>query len=323
MRGALSRCRFASLSLLFLCGAAGEAVGQDIYASPTYETLNLSAGFRPDPQVRSISAGGSTHTTLAGCSAYIHAAAPDVDLNYTAGSLPLIISATSGTDVVLLVNTPDGNWHCNDDGGDGTDARLTLSSPQSGNYNIWVGTYRSYSGDLPAAQLHISELRGASGSSSSSSSSGSSGSSSSNGSSSGSALNWRADPTYGTIDLSSGFSPDPYRRNISAGGRDDVPDLGAGCSGYVNASAPDLDLNYQAGDYPLNIYATSGTDITLIVNQPDGTWICSDDANGTNPHVRLSDPSSGNYNIWIGTYSRSSSPLPSSVLYISELSPKW
>ena len=140
---------------------------------------------------------------------------------------------------------------------------------------------------------------------------------------SGSAPNYRAAPTYGTIELSSGFTPDPYVRSVSAGGRDQVSLAGDGCSGHIQASAPDLDLNYTAGTYPLHIYAKSSTDVTLVVNLPDGTWVCSDDVNGSNPAISLSKPLSGNYNIWIGTYQASSSPLPESTVYISENEPRW
>ena len=299
-----SQRTLAALAVLAFLPAS--LVAQNVAATPTYGTVSLSAGFTPDPQIRSVTAGGNNYTTLAGCNAYIHAAAPDIDLNYRAGSYPLTIEARSGMDVTLLVNAPDGSWYCNDDGGNGTDALLTFGSPQSGQYNIWVGTYRAQSGTLPEAQLYITEL-GGSGSSSSS-----------NG---GGALDWSAQPTYGTINLSAGFSPDPHMRSISAGGSQAVPDFGAGCRGYA-ATAPDLDLNYNAGGFPLNIYAKSGSDVTLIVNAPDGSWHCSDDVSGTNPQVHFSRPLSGNYNIWIGTY-RSSGTLPESVLYISEVDPRW
>jgi hypothetical protein len=293
----------AALAVLAFLPLSGMA--QNVAAVPTYGTVNLSAGFTPDPQIRSVTAGGNNYTTLAGCNAYIHAAAPDVDLNYQAGSFPLTIEARSGLDVTLLVNAPDGSWYCNDDGGNGTDALLTFSNPRSGQYNIWVGTYRAQSGTLPEAQVYITELAGG-------------GMSSSGG---GGTLDWSAQPTYGTVNLNSGFSPDPYMRSISAGGSQAVPDFGAGCRGYA-ATAPDIDLNYNAGGYQLNIYAKSGSDVTLIVNGPDGNWYCSDDANGTNPHVNFSSPMSGNYNIWIGTY-RSSGTMPESVLYISEAPPRW
>ena len=135
--------------------------------------------------------------------------------------------------------------------------------------------------------------------------------------------NWRAAPTYGTINLNAGFTPDPFVRGVAAGGANDVTLGGSECTGYIHAAAPDLDLNYQAGSYQLAIYATSNTDITLIVNAADGRWYCSDDYSGTNPAIIFPNPPSGNYNIWIGTYRPSSSPLPESVVYISEMAPRF
>lgn len=280
---------------------------QNVAAVPTYGTINLSAGFSPDPQVRAVTAGGNSYTQLGGCNAYIHAAAPDLDLNYTAGSYPLTINARSGHDVTLLVNAPNGSWYCDDDGGDGTDAAITFGSPMTGQYNIWVGTYNAQSGSLPEAQIYITELGGTTSYNSNTSTSG--------------GLDWSLAPNYETLNLAAGFNPDPQMRSINAGGSVAVADYGAGCRGYASA-APDIDLNYTAGGYQLNIYAKSNQDVTLIVNAPDGSWWCSDDAYGTNPHVNFANPRSGNYNIWIGTY-RSSGTLPESVLYISEAEPRW
>ena len=283
------------------------AGAQNVAAVPTYGTVNLSAGFTPDPQIRAVTAGGNNFTQLGGCNAYIHAAAPDLDVNYQAGSYALTINARSGTDVTLLVNAPDGSWYCDDDGGDGTDAAITFSAPMSGQYNVWVGTYNAQGGTLPEAQIYITEMGGTTGSAQATSSSG--------------GLDWSLAPNYETLTLRSGFSPDPQMRSISAGGSVAVPDYGAGCRGYAS-TAPDIDLNYTAGGYQLNIYAKSSQDVTLIVNAPDGSWHCSDDAYGTNPHVNFANPQSGNYNIWIGTY-RSSGTLPESVLHISEAAPRW
>ncbi len=283
------------------------ATAQNVAAVPTYGTVNLSAGFTPDPMIRAVTAGGNNYSTLGGCNAYIHAAAPDLDLNYQAGSYALTIEARSGTDVTLLVNAPDGSWYCDDDGGDGTNSAMTFSAPQTGQYNIWVGTFRAQSGTLPEAQIHITEMGGAASSSASNSYS--------------SGLDVGLAANYGMVNLGANFSPDPYMRSVNAGGSVPVQDMNAGCRGFASA-APDIELNYSAGGFQLNLYAKSDQDITLIVNAPDGSWWCSDDAYGTNPHVNFSNPQSGSYDIWIGTY-RSSGAMPESVLYISEAQPRW
>ena len=52
---------------------------------------------------------------------------------------------------------------------------------------------------------------------------------------------------------------------------------------------PDIDLNYSAGSYPLTISAESSTDTALLINLPDGTWVCDDDSGGNaDPMVRMS-----------------------------------
>ena len=115
-----------------------------------------ASGGTPSTATRS---GGSTDapSAIGGSCRGIIANAPDVRLNFTAGSLPLIISANSGSDTTLIVNGPDGRWYCDDDGGEnGLNPAVRFNNPQSGRYEIWVGTYGNSS--LQPAQLHISEL---------------------------------------------------------------------------------------------------------------------------------------------------------------------
>ncbi|MBY0563234.1 MAG: peptidase S1 [Hyphomonadaceae bacterium] len=137
--------------------ATGVAAAQDFNAEPNYGTLNLTAGFTPDPVVVSVTAGGSLNAQ--GISSSCQGAisnAPDVRLNYTAGSYPLIISVASNSDTTLVVNGPDGSWYCDDDGGvNGLNPSLRFGSPMSGRYEIWVGTY---GGGMTASQLHVSEV---------------------------------------------------------------------------------------------------------------------------------------------------------------------
>ena len=77
--------------------------------------------------------------------------------NVSGGSFPLILSVASGADTTLVVNGPDGSWYCDDDGGiNGLNPALRFGSPQSGRYEIWVGTYAQ--GSTQPARLVISEL---------------------------------------------------------------------------------------------------------------------------------------------------------------------
>lgn len=145
--------------LLAACSLAGatSAAAQDLSARPTYETVNLTAGFPNDPYDVSVSSGGSVDASNIGspCTGYI-ASAPDVRLNYDSGSLPLYIYATSDSDTTLIVNAPDGQWYCDDDSNGGLNPQVTFLKPQSGQYDIWIGTYAS--SDYRPATLHISEL---------------------------------------------------------------------------------------------------------------------------------------------------------------------
>lgn len=151
--------RILAASAVLVAVVAGTAVAQDFSLNPTYGTLNLTAGFTPDPQVVAVQSGGSINaqTLSSSCAGFI-ANAPDVRLNYTPGTgLPLIISANSSADTTLVVNGPDGSWYCDDDSGNaGMNPMVRFNSPRGGQYDIWVGTYGNAS--LQPSQLHISEL---------------------------------------------------------------------------------------------------------------------------------------------------------------------
>lgn len=139
-------------------------------------------------------------------------------------------------------------------------------------------------------------------------------------------LKWREAPLYGTVNLASGFQPDPHTVAVEAGGSTRASDaVPVSCSGFVHADEPDVDLNYTPGRYPLYIYAVSDADTTLVVYDANGNWHCNDDfssdSNG-NPGIMFQNPPSGNYNIWIGTYNRMDSN-PNATLKISEARPDW
>ena len=111
---------------------------------------------------------------------------------------------------------------------------------------------------------------------------------------------------YGEVRLSAGFTPDPHRVNLTAGGSIDAytdTDLPAACVGDIS-NAPDYEVTYSAGSLPLVFRTRSSTDTTLIINGPDGRWYCDDDSWGDgDAEVRFNKPSSGTYDIWIGTFS--------------------
>jgi len=133
------------------------------------------------------------------------------------------------------------------------------------------------------------------------------------------AQDWRLNPTYGTVSLVSGFTPDPYLVTLQSGGSiNAAQSIGGSCNGYV-ANAPDFRLNYTASSaLPLIISVSSNADTTLVVNAPDQRWYCNDDGGeGLNPSLRWNSPMSGQYDIYVGTYASAS--LQNATLAISEL----
>ncbi|MEX2443186.1 MAG: hypothetical protein WD492_06265 [Alkalispirochaeta sp.] len=115
------------------------------------------------------------------------------------------------------------------------------------------------------------------------------------------AQDWQLQPTYGDTDLTAGFQPDPFERDVVAGGEMNLSELGY--YGYV-ADAPDFDLRYTSGEYRLTIKVeNTDADTLLLINAPDGEWHFNDDSNGLDPAITFSPPQDGLYDIWIGTLS--------------------
>ena len=112
-------------------------------------------------------------------------------------------------------------------------------------------------------------------------------------------------PRFGSANLEAGFSPDPFRRDVAAGGRTDASDLGGECVGMISEE-PTFRLNYEAGGIPLYVYIYADADATLVINEPNGSWDCNDDgtgSGGTNPGIRFRHPTTGQYDIWVGSLS--------------------
>ena len=133
-----------------------------------------------------------------------------------------------------------------------------------------------------------------------------------------SAQNTGLDATYRTMSLREGFTPDPWSLQLTAGGATTVNI--SGCTGTV-ANAPDVEMSYTtSGSSNLDIYATSGSDTTILVNGANGQWYCNDDGLGNrNPVVVIPNAGGGVYDIWVGTFGSSTAPA---TLHISEIDPR-
>ena len=300
--------------------ASTPVAAQDTSASPTYGEVTLRAGFTPDPYRQVIESGGGidASTLSSSCRGFI-ASAPDYSVNYTAGSMPLYLSATADRDITMVVNGPDGSWYCDDDSGGDLNPLITFQAPQSGRYDIWVGTFGGTT-NYPAT-VNVSELYGPAAN-----------------------LNpsvvtvtptpppIRTAPvrrqsgpnvglpaTYRTMSLRGGFTPDPTTVRLDAGGSNSASStVGSSCNGYI-ADAPDVRLDFSPGSLPLIFSVDSSADTTLVINDPNGNWHCNDDGgSGLNPAIRFDRPLTGQYDIWIGTYS--SGRTRDATLYVSEIS---
>jgi hypothetical protein len=140
------------------------------------------------------------------------------------------------------------------------------------------------------------------------------------------AQNFAAEPLYGTHNLNTGFTPDPQAVSVQAGGDTDASTLGlvdptgGPCRGYITVAQPDVRLNFTSGTtFPLRFYVQSTADTTLLVNMPDASWRCNDDAVGLNPVVDIpvGAVQTGQYDIWVGTYNPGTSQA--ATMYFTEL----
>ncbi len=139
------------------------AAAQDYTLPPTFGVISSVSGFLPDPNWISLLAGGANRAeypdAVTGNRCVGHFAdAPDLRVHFVPlEDLPLTFYVEARDDTVLLVNTPDGQWHCNDDSS-GLNPALTFDDPLEGQYDIWVGTFAPTNGDYPPATLSITEL---------------------------------------------------------------------------------------------------------------------------------------------------------------------
>lgn len=109
---------------------------------------------------------------------------------------------------------------------------------------------------------------------------------------------------YIMLDLAAGFPLDPFFVSVNGGGDVDASTLDASCSGYINED-PTVSVNWTGSVPFIKSFVYSDHDPVLVVEQPDGTFLCNDDANSLllDPVIQLTEPITGVYNIWVGSYS--------------------
>ncbi|MFN3597814.1 MAG: hypothetical protein ACK41D_11155 [Rubricoccaceae bacterium] len=117
------------------------------------------------------------------------------------------------------------------------------------------------------------------------------------------------------------FSGAALAQGVRAGGSDRVSVTGSGCSGFIASATPTAAVRADAPG-PFSIWATSSTDLTLVVADPDGQWHCSDDARGTDPAVTFARPKRGTYLVWVGTFSAAAAGAQAQ-LHVGPGAPRW
>lgn len=133
-------------------------------------------------------------------------------------------------------------------------------------------------------------------------------------------LDYTAEANFGNQSASAGFAPDPIGYAVVAGGAVDVSYLGGGCVGFASV-APDIDFQWSGSTGTRLRFLFFPDDATadpvLIINAPDGSWVCNDDYPPSRfPVIDFPTGPNGHYDIWVGAYAGGLLP---GTLYVTEL----
>ena len=112
-------------------------------APVAFITMNLEAGFALDPFFVSVNGGGDVDASTLdeACSGFI-AQDPTVTINWDGEAGFLEAFFYSDHDPVLVIETPSGDYLCNDDASEMLlDPVIEIGAPEAGRYNLWVGSF--------------------------------------------------------------------------------------------------------------------------------------------------------------------------------------
>jgi hypothetical protein len=296
-----------------------ETVTETADAAPTsaYISLDLAAGFPLDPFLVSVNGGGDVDASTLGegCTGFINDA-PTVSLDWEGETDFVETFFYSASDPVLVIQTPDGSYLCSDDANELLlDPVIEMQAPATGQYNIWVGAYapdqlipgllvittRSeinlgtfdlaalvQRAPIPEDILEHDEVAPR-----------------------------RADApviagraTSATLAeaeaiLSAEDVIDGVKQEVTSEGTIPAFELPADdifCAGFIGEE-PDFSFDLEAEGDRLRVYFESSEDSTLVVQLPDGSYLCNDDAvsgDNLNPLVEIDEPESGRYNVFVG-----------------------
>jgi hypothetical protein len=106
-----------------------------------------------------------------------------------------------------------------------------------------------------------------------------------------------------TMNLKAGFPLDPFVVSLNGGGEVDATTLDEACTGFIS-EAPNFTVNWEGEVEAFDIFYHSDFDPTLVLQLPDGAYLCNDDASNNllDPELTVEAPAEGQYNLWVGSY---------------------
>jgi hypothetical protein len=298
----------AALFLAFVGGGNAATAAQGTTETALI-TINPDAGLPLDPFVISLQAGGTVDasTIAEGCTGFV-SQRPAVTVDYKGKSDLLKVFFYSDGDPVLLIQTPDGKFQCNDNTNAALlDPTLTLTKPAQGRYNIWLGSALSGDlipgflaftgqGDVSAgglalqnlvkrpAQLEVLPLSNRI-----------------------VAAATRVAEAQAAVKSTEKLTADsgPLTAKVTVEGDLPAPELATGeglCGGLITI-APTFAFEWAGEAKALGVMFEGDADATVIVRKPDGKFVCADDVAGLtnlNPLAIVTDPAAGAYLVWVG-----------------------
>ena len=280
---------FSSRLLMSAAAFALVAGASAIAGAQTYGMATLGPGM-PAQSMTGMSGqpGAELQASMYGtqCWGNIPAAPQHIVTVTQAGMVNLTVTATDSGDTTLTVVGPGGTF-CDDDTNGFNPAISEMLAP--GAYSVWVGSYSagtthpygiemSMQGTaMPTGQVGPHGLM---------------------------ATNTPED-VMGPINLATGFMPDPQMRSGVAGGpvaAGGIPNnYGGTCRGYTQAMPDHVMVTTTPFNF-LRVFVQSQGDPTLIIQDPNGTYWCNDDADGFQPAI-TGPWAAGTWRIWVGAYS--------------------
>ncbi|MCB0122942.1 MAG: hypothetical protein KDE58_11895 [Caldilineaceae bacterium] len=273
-----------------------------------FVVIDLTAGYPLDPLIVSLNGGGNIPASVYGdtCSGFIPEN-PTVTLNWAGETDFVEAFFYSDHDPVLVVETPSGDYLCNDDANDLLlDPVLWLEKPEQGRYNIWVGSYAPNQ-LLPGLLV----------------------------------LTTRPEVNIGTFSLENLINREPIPEDlveaeeintgklvtdtttltadrivdwnseeelthtVTVSGTVPAFDISTPdmmCNGFIH-TLPDFVFNLSETPDHLRIFFEGDGDATLMVEDPQGNIFCNDDhvtGENLNPVVDIPEATTGQYYVFIG-----------------------